>query len=252
MEEGENNNFRNIISQLSVGAPFSLHPVQMANSASTSKDSTRTQETSISHADKGSVQMEVGTETQSRPGPSTATLPQQYTRASKDSSNDCFSKGPIFRRGTSTPIKDFPDLKVKEVRVQLTRMATPLVEPSGGNISVNKKGVKLNKETRNFPKKETPGKVLDDDTLARGDECIGCGETFANLRRHQRLNHDLPCPDDSCERSFTSEEQLRRHMAKEHLKFANGGECKTCGERFPEDLELAIHISQCGEPEESY
>ena len=250
MEEGENNNFHNIISQLTVGAPFSLHPIQMANSASMSKDSTRTQETSISHADKGSVQMEVGTETQSRPGPSTATLPP--TRASKESSEDCFSEGPIFRRGTSTPIKDFPDLKVKEVRVQLTRMATPLLEPSGGNISVNKKGVKLNKETRDFPKKETPGRVLDDDTVARGDECIGCGETFANLRRHQRLNHGLPCPDDSCERSFTSEEQLRRHMAKEHLKFANGGECKTCGERFPEDLELAIHISQCGEPEESY
>ena len=110
----------------------------------------------------------------------------------------------------------------------------------------------LNKETRYFPKKETPEIVLEDDTVARGDECIGCGETFANLRRHQRLNHDLPCPDDSCERSFTSEEQLRRHMAKKHLKFANGGECKTCGERFPEDLELAIHISECGEPEENY
>ena len=63
MEEGENNNCRNIISQLSVGAPFSLHLVQMANSASSSKDSTRTRETSISHADKGSVQMEVETET---------------------------------------------------------------------------------------------------------------------------------------------------------------------------------------------
>ena len=103
MEEGENNNCRNIISQLSVGAPFSLHLVQMANSASTSKDSTRIQETSISHADKGSVQMEVGLETQSRPGPSTATLPRQYTKASKFSSDDCFSEGPIFRQGTSTP-----------------------------------------------------------------------------------------------------------------------------------------------------
>ena len=134
------------------------------------------------------------------------------------------------------------------------RIATPLMELNGGNISVIRKGVKreLNKETRHFPKKETPEIVLEDDTVARGDECIGCGETFANLRRHQRLNHDLPCPDDSCERSFTSEEQLRRHMAKKHLKFANGGECKTCGERFPEDLELAIHISQCGEPEENY
>ena len=252
MEEGENNNCRNIISQLSVGAPFSLHLVQMANSASTSKDSTRTQETSISHADKGSVQMEVGTETQSRPGPSTATFPP--TRSGKFSSDDCFSEGPKFRQGTSTPIKDFPDLKVKEVRVQLMRIATPLMELNGGDISVSKKGVKreLNKETRHFPKKETPEIVLEDDTVARGDECIGCGETFANLRRHQRLNHDLPCPDDSCERSFTSEEQLRRHMAKKHLKFANGGECKTCGERFPEDLELAIHISQCGEPEENY
>merc|ERR1711972_710747 len=84
----------------------------------------------------------------------------------------------------------------------------------------------LNKENRHFPKKETPEIVLEDDTVARGDECIGCGETFANLRRHQRLNHDLPCPDDSCERSFTSEEQLRRHMAKKHLKFANGGESR--------------------------
>jgi len=255
MEEGENNNCRNIISQLSVGAPFSLHLVQMANSASTSKDSKRTRETSSPHSDKGSVQMEVGKETQSRPGPSTATLPRQYTRASQDSSDDYSSEGQIFRQGTSTPKKDFPDLKVKEVRVQLTRMATPLVVKllSGGNISVSRKGVKpnLNKANRDLPKKETPV-VLDDDTVARGDECIGCGETFANLRRHQRLNHDLPCPDDSCERSFTSEEQLRRHMAKDHLKFANGGECMTCGERFPEDLELAIHISQCGEPEESY
>ena len=196
--------------------------------------------------------MEVGTETQSRPGPSTATFPP--TRSGKFSSDDCFSEGPKFRQGTSTPIKDFPDLKVKEVRVQLMRISTPLMEPYGGDISVSKKGVKreLNKETRHFPKKETPEIVLEDDTVARGDECIGCGETFANLRRHQRLNHDLPCPDDSCERSFTSEEQLRRHMAKKHLKFANGGECKTCGERFPEDLELAIHISQCGEPEENY
>jgi len=254
MEEGENNNCRNIIYQLSVGAPFSLHPVQMANSASTSKDSTRTRETSSphAHADKGSLQMEAGTEIQSRPGPSTVTLPP--TKASKDSSYDCFSEGPIFRQGISTPIEDFPDLKVKEVRVQLMRIATPLMELNGGNIAVSKKGVKreLNKETRHFPKKETPEIVLEDDTVARGDECIGCGETFANLRRHQRLNHDLPCPDDSCERSFTSEEQLRRHMAKKHLKFANGGECKTCGERFPEDLELAIHISQCGEPEENY
>ena len=252
MEEGENNNCRNIISQLTVGAPFSLHPVQMGNSASTSKDSTRTQETSSPHADKGSMQMEAGTEIQCRPGPSTANLPP--SKASKDSSDDCFSEGPIFRQGTSTPIEDFPDLKVKEVRVQLMRIATPLMELNGGNISVIRKGVKreLNKENRHFPKKETPEIVLEDDTVARGDECTGCGETFANLRRHQRLNHDLPCPDDSCERSFTSEEQLRRHMAKKHLKFANGGECKTCGERFPEDLELAIHISECGEPEENY
>ena len=147
MEEGENNNCRNIISQLTVGAPFSLHPVQMGNSASTSKDSTRTQETSSPHADKGSMQMEAGTEIQCRPGPSTANLPP--SKASKDSSDDCFSEGPIFRQGTSTPIEDFPDLKVKEVRVQLMRIATPLMELNGGNVCHKGSGASTNKKSSN-------------------------------------------------------------------------------------------------------
>ena len=67
------------------------------------------------------------------------------------------------------------------------------------------------------------------------------------MRRHQKLPHNFFCPNDCCQRSFTSEEQLRKHMAEKHLVFARGGTCGVCGEQFPDDMELAIHISQCGE-----
>ena len=71
------------------------------------------------------------------------------------------------------------------------------------------------------------------------------------MRRHQKLPHNVPCPNDCCERSFTSEEQLRKHLAEKHGVFARGGECERCGEEFPGDLELALHISQCSELEDN-
>ena len=94
-------------------------------------------------------------------------------------------------------------------------------------------------------------KVPKTEVLLTGEECIGCGEIFTNMRRHQKLPHDFSCPNDCCERSFTSEEQLRKHMAEKHLVFARGGACEVCGEQFPDDMELAIHISQCGELEDN-
>ena len=94
--------------------------------------------------------------------------------------------------------------------------------------------------------KENPSKVPKTEVVLKSEECIGCGEIFTNMRRHQKLPHDVPCPNDCCERSFTSEEQLRKHIAEKHGVFAKGGVCG-CGELFPDDLDLAIHISQCAE-----
>ena len=39
-------------------------------------------------------------------------------------------------------------------------------------------------------------------------------------------------------------------MAEKHGVFARGGVCE-CGELFPDDLEFAIHISQCAQLEDN-
>ena len=131
--------------------------------------------------------------------------------------------------------------KLKLCRVWLPRIS---LQQKGMN-SDDTDGIREVKR-KSKSSKENPSKVPKTEDVLKREECIGCGEISTNMRRHQKLPHDVPCPNDCCERSFTSEEQLRKHIAEKHGVFARGGVCE-CGELFPDDLDLAIHISQCAE-----
>merc|ERR1712192_268217 len=183
------------------------------------------------------------------PGPSTSTLSNQ-TEGEKEACCDSVLADGMER--ISAPGKAF---SVKECRVQLPRMT---LQQEGVNCHAKMKEsvdwerqFSKRKQKSKAVKMENLPKVFKTEVLLTGEECIGCGEIFTNMRRHQKLPHDVFCPNDCCERSFTSEEQLRKHMAEKHLVFARGGACEVCGEQFPDDMELAIHISQCGELEKN-
>jgi len=174
-----------------------------------------------------------------------------------DKNPDTIAK--ILPKHTPLKVKDptslFAPFSVKECRVQLPRMT---LQQEGVNCHARMKEsvdgesqLSKRKHKSKAVKMENPAKVPKAEVLLTEEECIGCGEIFTNMRRHQKLPHDMSCPNDCCERSFTSEEQLRKHMAETHLVFARGGECEVCGEQFPGDMELAIHISQCGELEKN-
>ena len=189
------------------------------------------------------------------PGPSTSTLSYQTEDVQGTSSDSVMADSMDRNSDTSVVERAFSVDNLKKCRVQLPRMT--LQQEGVSWYPKMKESVKRERQSsKRKPKSvafklENPLKVPKTEVLLTGEECIGCGEIFTNMRRHQKLPHDFSCPNDCCERSFTSEEQLRKHMAEKHLVFARGGACEVCGEQFPDDMELAIHISQCGELEDN-
>ena len=178
---------------------------------------------------------------------STSALPHEI-QADAGSSGDSVAKLSVDKNSdAAAPGKAISEGTLKQCRVQLPRLTHQQKRRSGNTDGVE--GVKQKQKSKAF-KKENPPRVLKTEVVLTGEECIGCGEMFANMRRHQKLLHDVPCPNDCCERSFTSDEQLRKHMAENHGVFARGGVCK-CGEHIPDDLEFAKHISQCAEMEDN-
>merc|ERR1719239_731693 len=185
------------------------------------------------------------------PGPSTSTLSHQTEDAQGTSGDSVMADSMDRNSDTSVVERAFSVDNLKKCRVQLPRMT--LRQEGVSWYPKMKEGVKRERQSSERKpmsgafKMENQLKVPKTEVMPTGEECIGCGEIFTNMRRHQKLPHDMSCPNDCCERSFTSEEQLRKHMAEKHLVFARGGACGVCGEQFPDDMELAIHISQCGE-----
>ena len=187
-------------------------------------------------------------------GPPTYAIPQKTRAEEASPANKVLAES--LKRSSDAPdlVKTVHEVILRKCRVNLPRMAYPqegMCRDPGHQV--HRKGLKCERQNTEKEqkskifKKENPRKDIKPGELPKGEECLGCGEIFSNLRRHQKLPHDVSCPNDYCERSFTSEEQLRKHMAEEHLVFARGGACDACGEQFPDDLQLAIHISQCAE-----